>query len=193
MTFLFKICIRWWRHTAANQSANLQLKYAGITCLQLTSFPTLSVTPSLIISKNCKWQCCKGITGVHFPLLHIFLLHNILKILATNTCQLPTMYIVNIPVEYCIYPLHQFNLTGPCVEAYGIFTSPAIYTFAKFKNLSLRKSEVYGLFKGNLLIRRSPLLKRLFVLLNYVLNCKKRKLWKLNVFFSKFILQGLYF
>ena len=57
----------------------------GITCLKPTSFPTLSVTTISKITKNWKLECCRGRAGEYFPLFHVFLLPNIVKVLATNT------------------------------------------------------------------------------------------------------------
>ena len=100
--FPFRHMRRRRRYTAGNQSANLRLKYAGhhITCLKPTSFPTLPFTPILKIYKNWKLQCCRGRASKHYPLSHVSLLPNIVKILATNTCQLSSMY--------CITTLYNF-------------------------------------------------------------------------------------
>ena len=63
-----------------------------VTCWKPTSFPTLSLTPISEILKKCKSHCCRVSAKEYFPLLHLFLVPNIVKILATTTCQLPTMH-----------------------------------------------------------------------------------------------------
>ena len=74
------------------------LKSAGYHMLEIHFLSNnLSSQPNFKnIKKNWKLECWRWRASEHFPLLHLFLVPNIVKILATNTSELPTMYYINI-------------------------------------------------------------------------------------------------